>query len=36
VEATIERFAYDATAVAAEIRRVGLPDEFADKLLVAA
>ena len=32
----IERVAYDADAVAAEIREVGLPDEFADKLLIAA
>jgi putative phosphoesterase len=34
--ATIERFAYDAEAVAAEVRAAGLPDEYADKLLLAA
>jgi putative phosphoesterase len=33
---TIERVEYDAAAVAAEVRAVGLPVEFADKLLVAA
>jgi putative phosphoesterase len=32
---TIERVAYDAEAVAAEVRRRGLPGEFAEKLLVA-
>jgi putative phosphoesterase len=36
VEVTIERVAYDAPAVAAEVRAAGLPREFADKLLVAA
>jgi putative phosphoesterase len=36
VEATIERVPYDAHAVAAEVRRAGLPGEFADKLLTAA
>jgi putative phosphoesterase len=36
VEVTIERVSYDADAVAAEVREAGLPDEFADKLLVAA
>jgi putative phosphoesterase len=36
LEVTIERVAYDAEAVAAEVREAGLPDEFADKLLVAA
>jgi predicted phosphodiesterase len=35
-EATIERFAYDAERVAAEVREAGLPSEFADKLLIAA
>jgi hypothetical protein len=33
---TIERVAYDADAVAAEVRETGLPGEFADKLLLAA
>jgi predicted phosphodiesterase len=33
---TIERVAYDADAVAAEVRTAGLPGEYADKLLVAA
>lgn len=33
---TIERVAYDADAVAAELRESGLPGEYADKLLVAA
>ena len=33
---TIERVAYDAEAVAAEVRAAGLPGEYADKLLVAA
>ena len=32
----IERVAYDAEAVAAEVREAGLPEEFADKLLIAA
>jgi len=36
VEVTIERVAYDAETVAAEVRAAGLPGEFADKLLVAA
>jgi putative phosphoesterase len=37
VRATIERVAYDADAVAAEVRdAVGLPDEFAEKLVAAA
>ena len=36
VEAAIERVPYDAHAVAAEVRRAGLPGEFADKLLTAA
>ena len=36
LRATIERVAYDAEAVAAEVRAAGLPGEFADKLLVAA
>jgi putative phosphoesterase len=36
VQVAIERFDYDAEAVAAEVREVGLPSEFADKLLVAA
>ena len=34
--ATIERVAYDAGRVAAEVRAAGLPGEFADRLLVAA
>jgi putative phosphoesterase len=33
---TIERVAYDAETVAAEVRTSGLPAEFADKLLLAA
>jgi len=33
VEVTIERVPYDADMVAAEVRAVGLPGEFADKLL---
>jgi len=34
---TIERVAYDAEAVAAQVRAAdGLPDEYADKLLEAA
>ena len=36
VDVTIERVAYDAGAVAAEVRDAGLPPEFADKLLIAA
>lgn len=36
VDVTIERVAYDADAVADEVREAGLPVEFADKLLVAA
>ena len=36
VAVSIERFDYDAEAVAAEVRESGLPDEFADKLLLAA
>jgi predicted phosphodiesterase len=36
VTASIERFGYDAEAVAAEVRESGLPDEFADKLVLAA
>jgi putative phosphoesterase len=36
VRVTIERVEYDAAAVAAEVRAVGLPGEFADKLLIAA
>jgi putative phosphoesterase len=36
LEVTIERVAYDAEAVADEVRAAGLPGEFADKLLVAA
>jgi putative phosphoesterase len=36
VEVEIERVEYDADRVAAEVRTVGLPGEFADKLLVAA
>jgi putative phosphoesterase len=36
VAVTIERVAYDAGAVAAQVREAGLPGEFADKLLVAA
>ncbi len=34
-QVSIERVAYDAQAVAQEIRATGLPGEFADKLLVA-
>jgi putative phosphoesterase len=34
-EAAIERFEYDAEAVAAEVRAAGLPAEFADKLVLA-
>jgi hypothetical protein len=33
---TIERVEYNAEAVAVEVRAVGLPGEFADKLLLAA
>src|SRR4051812_22850876 len=33
VDVTIERVAYDAEAVAAEVRSAGLPGEFAEKLL---
>ncbi len=36
VDVTIERVAYDAEAVAAEVREAGLPPEFADKLVAAA
>ena len=36
VDVTIERVAYDAPAVADEIREAGLPAEFADKLVLAA
>jgi putative phosphoesterase len=36
VDVTIERVAYDAEAVAAEVREAGLPTEFADKLVLAA
>jgi putative phosphoesterase len=36
VAVSIERIEYDADAVAAEVRKAGLPGEFADKLLVAA
>ena len=32
---TIERVAYDAAAVAAQVREAGLPAEFADKLVAA-
>ncbi len=35
VDVTIERVDYDAEAVAAEVRAVGLPDELADKLVTA-
>ena len=35
-EVTIERVAYDAAAVAAEVKDAGLPEEFAEKLLIAA
>jgi putative phosphoesterase len=35
VDVTIERVDYDAEAVASEIRAVGLPGEFADKLVMA-
>jgi putative phosphoesterase len=33
---TIERVAYDARAVAADVRAAGLPGEYADKLMLAA
>jgi predicted phosphodiesterase len=36
VQVRIERVAYDAAAVAAEVREAGLPAEFADKLVAAA
>jgi putative phosphoesterase len=36
VRVTIERVAYDAQAVAEELRAAGLPDEFAHKLVAAA
>jgi putative phosphoesterase len=36
VDVTIERFVYDAVAVAAAVRDAGLPPEFADKLVAAA
>jgi putative phosphoesterase len=36
VAVTIERVAYDAEAVADEVRRAGLPPEYADKLVLAA
>jgi putative phosphoesterase len=36
VEATIERVEYDAAGVAEEVRRAGLPGEYADRLLAAA
>jgi putative phosphoesterase len=36
VAVTIERVDYDAEAVAAQVRAVGLPGEFADKLMLAA
>jgi predicted phosphodiesterase len=36
VDVGIERVDYDAKAVADQVRRVGLPSEYADKLLVAA
>ena len=35
-EVTIDRVAYDAPAVAAEVKEAGLPEEFAEKLLIAA
>ena len=35
-EVTIERVAYDAEAVAREVAAAGLPEEYADKLVVAA
>jgi putative phosphoesterase len=36
IDVSIERVAYDALAVARKMRRVGLPDELADKLVEAA
>jgi putative phosphoesterase len=36
VDASIERVAYDAATVAEEVRRAGLPGEYAEKLLLAA
>jgi predicted phosphodiesterase len=36
VEVTIERVDYDADAVAREVRRVGLPGECAEKLVLGA
>ena len=36
VEVSIERVDYDAAAVADEVRRAGLPSEYADKLLAGA
>jgi putative phosphoesterase len=36
IDAKIERVEYDAGQVAREVRAAGLPDEFADKLLLAA
>jgi predicted phosphodiesterase len=36
LEVTIERVAYDADAVAAEVRAAGLPGEYADRLSIAA
>jgi putative phosphoesterase len=36
VRVTIERVSYDAKAVAEEVRRAGLPDEYAEKLVLAA
>ena len=36
VRATIERVAYDADAVAGEVAAAGLPDEYAEKLVIAA
>jgi predicted phosphodiesterase len=36
LEASMQRVAYDALAVAREIRSVGLPEELADKLVAAA
>jgi putative phosphoesterase len=36
VSVSIERAAYDALAVAREMRAVGLPDELAEKLVIAA
>jgi hypothetical protein len=36
VAARIERFEYDAQAVAREVAAAGLPGEYADKLVLAA